>query len=132
MMVMFCPHRAHRHSRHGQSTPLRCSRSLRAAPQLKIVFYTWWWCRERVKEFERERSAAMERVARDAERLAAAEELLVDSFRAELACLLSRGRTRRRAYGVRARAVFSRSRLTCGCRTYCLRAYCVREPGGSG
>ena len=53
---------------------------MRATPQLKIVFYIWWWCRERVKEFERERSAAMARVARDAERLVAAAELLVDSF----------------------------------------------------
>ena len=57
---------------------------MRSTPLLKIVFYIWWWCRERVKEFERERSAAMERVARDAERLAAAEELPVDSFRARL------------------------------------------------
>ena len=51
---------------------------------MKIVFDIWWWCRERVREFERERSAAMARVARDAERLAAAAELPVDSFRARL------------------------------------------------
>ena len=53
---------------------------MRATPQLKIVFYIWWWCRERVKEFERERSAAMARVARDAERLVAAAELPVASL----------------------------------------------------
>ena len=76
---------------------------VRELPMLISVFYSSKrHCIERVKEFERVRSAAMARVARDAERLVAAAEPLVESFRARLTAV---ERENLEACGLRACAI---------------------------